>query len=412
MAKYRVLFELQMKTAFRLLPKMIAMTTIFGVLVVLVGICGTKMLDRSQNSECYNIAIVLPDDGNAYTKLAFDFLGEVDTLKDVCNFIQMDSDRAYKGLNDGSLFAIILVPDNFVNHIMDGTNTPAKIILPQSGVYSKSALFRELVKAGSTDLSTAQAGIYAVDDVCSQYGIPDGVTQSEDYLNIQYFSYALNRSIYFDIVEVSATGTLNAVQFYIGTGIVLFLLLSGICCMDILQRENIGLIVSLKRRGIQTWILFLNKIVSVSLVYYVIIVLLYGCTRVVGIRVNVLWNIIPSIGIGSLTALFVMILSIFAMVHLVFQLTNNEISGVLLLFTLSIVMIIASGGLIPKALLPAFIQKISGFVPTTYYLALCRQILTNCIQEATMIANMIWMTGCIIAAMFIDYMRFRNGVDT
>ena len=60
-----------------------------------------------------------------------------------------------------------------------------------------SALFQEMIKAGAEDVSSAQIGIYAVDDMINEYF--NGVIklyQAEMELNAEYFSYALDRSAY------------------------------------------------------------------------------------------------------------------------------------------------------------------------------------------------------------------------
>ena len=61
-----------------------------------------------------DIAVVLPPDGDSYTSLAFSFLSDIETIKNVCTFKEMSKDSAYEGLRNGTIYAIILVPDNFV----------------------------------------------------------------------------------------------------------------------------------------------------------------------------------------------------------------------------------------------------------------------------------------------------------
>ena len=55
----------------------------------------------------------------------------------------------------------IIFPENYIQGIMDGSNTPAVIIVPQG---SDNSVFRRLVSVGSDMLITVQAGIYAAAD--------------------------------------------------------------------------------------------------------------------------------------------------------------------------------------------------------------------------------------------------------
>jgi len=405
MAKYLLLLWFQIKAAFKALPKLICATLIFSALVVLIGFCGTKLLSNSKSNNKMDIAVVLPADGDSYTSLAFSFLSDIDTVKNVCTFKEMSKESAYEGLRNGTIYAIILVPDNFINHIIDGTNTPANIIFPKSGISTKSMLFRTLVNSGVTDIGAAEAGIYAVDDVCNYYKIEDGVVKSEEFLNEAYFSYALDRSVYFKTNTISATGSLTITEFYICSGIVLLLLLSGISCSDLLKRENSALSTSLKRRRIPVSLLFLFKIIGVTLVFFSLLLFAYMMTALAQIRFPAISNIFVHLNFASFISLFLLIFGIFSMVLFIFQFANNQSLGVLLLFALSTLMLFISGGFIPSALLPELVQKIGVFLPTTYFIKLCGEIITNTTALATLIINVGFSGLFIGSAAFFDHLR-------
>ena len=408
MAKYLLLFWFQIKAAFKALPKLICATLAFAILVVLVGFCGTKLLSNSKSSEKMDIAVVLPPDGDSYTSLAFSFLSEIETVKNICTFKEMSKDSAYEGLRNGSIYAVILVPDNFVNHIIDGTNTPANIIFPRSGISTKSMLFRILINSGVTDIGAAEAGIYAVDDVCNYYKIKDGVTKSEEFLNEAYFSYALDRSIYFKTETISATGNLTIIEFYICSGIVLLLLLSGISCSDLLKRENSTLSTSLKRRRIPVYLLFVFKIIGVTLVFFTMLIFAYIMTALAQIRFPMISNVFVVLNFTSFASLFLLIFGVFSMVLFIFQLANSQSLGVLLLFTLSTLMLFISGGIIPSSLLPEIVQKIGVFLPTTYFIKLCEEIITNTTTLGTFIINVGFSVLFIGGAAFSDNLQQKR----
>jgi len=408
MAKYLLLLWFQIKAAFKALPKLICATLAFAILVVLVGFCGTKLLSNGKSSEKMDIAVVLPPDGDSYTSLAFSFLSEIETVKNICTFKEMSKDSAYEGLRNGSIYAVILVPDNFVNHIIDGTNTPANIIFPRSGISTKSMLFRILINSGVTDIGAAEAGIYAVDDVCNYYKIKDGVTKSEEFLNEAYFSYALDRSIYFKTETISATGNLTIIEFYICSGIVLLLLLSGISCSDLLKRENSALSTSLKRRRIPVYLLFVFKIIGVTLVFFTMLIFAYIMTALAQIRFPMISNVFVVLNFTSFASLFLLIFGVFSMVLFIFQLANSQSLGVLLLFTLSTLMLFISGGIIPSSLLPEIVQKIGVFLPTTYFIKLCEEIITNTTTLGTFIINVGFSVLFIGGAAFSDNLQQKR----
>ena len=405
MAKYLLLLWFQIKAAFKSLPKLFCATLIFAALVVLIGFCGTKMLSNSKSSGKMDIAVVLPADGDSYTSLAFSFLSNIETVKNVCTFKEMSKDSAYEGLRNGTIYAVILVPDNFINHIIDGTNTPANIIFPRSEIGTKSMLFRTLVNSGVTDIGAAQAGIYAVDDVCNYYKIKDGIVKSEEFLNEAYFSYALDRSVYFKTDTISATGNLTITQFYICSGIVLLLLLSGISCSDLLKRENSALSTSLKRRRIPVFLLFLFKIIGVTLVFFSMLIFAYIMAALAQIRFPAISNVLFPLDFASSIGLFLLIFGVFSMVLFIFQFANSQSLGVLLLFTLSTLMLFISGGFIPSSLLPEIVQKIGIFLPTTYFIKLCGEMITNSTTLVTFLITVGFSVLFISGAAFSDHLH-------
>ena len=117
------------------------------------------------------------------------------------------------------------------------------------------------------------------------------MVKSEEFLNEAYFSYALDRSVYFKTNTISATGSLTITEFYICSGIVLLLLLSGISCSDLLKRENSALSTSLKRRRIPVSLLFLFKIIGVTLVFFSLLLFAYMMTALAQIRFPAISNI-------------------------------------------------------------------------------------------------------------------------
>lgn len=405
MAKYFLLLWLQIKAAFKSLPKLIFATFIFASLVVFIGICGTILLSDKKNNDKMDIAVVLPADGDLYTAAAFSFLSEIDTIKNVCTFKEMSKQSAFEGLKNGEIYAVILVPDDFINHIIDGTNTPANIILPRSGINTKSTLFRTFVNAGVTDIGAAEAGIYSVDDVCNFYRIKDGVATSEKFLTDEYFSYALDRSVYFKTKTISVTGNLTLIEFYICSGIVLFLLLSGISCSDLLMRESPALSISLKRRNIPVCLLFLFKIAGVTIVYFLMLIFAYIMTALAGIRFPAISKALVQLNLSSYLCMFFLIFGIFSLVLCIYQFANSQSVGVLLLFTISISMLFISGGFIPSSLLPELMQKIAVFLPTTYFIKLCEGIITNTTTFVTFIINAGFTVFFIAGATYADYLH-------
>lgn len=401
MAKLLMYFRLQFKSACKSLPKIIAGTFIFTALIALTAFGIIKAQSNSKAIQPMNIALVLPADGDQYTEFAFSFISEIDSIKSVCSFEKMNKPDAFSKLNNGEVAAVILIPDNFAKHIIDGTNTPADIIFPTSGITSQSSLFKTLVNAGVEDLSAAQAGIYAADDVCKIYSITDGVAHAESVLNKAYFSYALDRSVYFKQQTVSATGDLNIVQFYTSSGILLLLFLSGISCIDLFKKEPAALKVCMQRQGIPQWYQCLSKITSASILYFVLGIAALEITNFIFID-NEFAASIPTCNLRSAGILFCIIFCVFSLIYLIYQIASHQTTGVILLFILSIGMLFSSGNIIPIIFLPKAFTHIAAFMPTTYLSQLCEGLLIGKISSAPVFICIFLSVICIAVASLLS----------
>ena len=172
------LLKLQIKSAFLSIPKIILGTIVTAVLVIAISTC--VGIATAQDSDMrMKVAVVYPDyndtensdsaDNNKefrYIKMAFNYVSEIDTIKNVCTFEYTDRQQAIDGLRNNYYVMAIIVPENMISDIMSGENTPVEVVCQSEGVNNTSMIFREMVRAGGSDLATAEAGVYTF-EICS-----------------------------------------------------------------------------------------------------------------------------------------------------------------------------------------------------------------------------------------------------
>ena len=281
------LLKLQIKSAFLSIPKIILGTIVTAVLVIAISTC--VGIATAQDSDLrMKVAVVYPDYNGTdnkefkYIKMAFNYVSEIDTIKNVCTFEYTDRQQAIDGLRNNYYVMAIIVPENLISDIMTGENTPIEVVCPSEGVNNTSMIFREMVRAGCSDLATAESGIYTFDDlfngVLKNYRGLRGT--HENKLNDIYLSYALNRSIYFKTRDISVKEGLSTVQFYVCTAIVMLLLLSGITCAGNMKGENRALAKSFKGAGISAFDTGFARTTGISTVYIVIFAVLFIVTNI------------------------------------------------------------------------------------------------------------------------------------
>lgn len=386
MAKHLTLLKLEIKKAFLSIPKVLLGTFVFGALIILAGFTSNRLMADSHTEKQMDVALVLPSQTDSYTDLLFSYIQEIDTVKSLCTFIQMDLDTAYQKLEEQEIFAIIQIPDSFLDNMIAGRQMPVEVILTKGGAGTTSSFFRELLQAASDDLGACEAGIYAVGDTLLKFGYGKEAYALQDKLGEHYVSYALNRSIYFTELPVTAAGHISMLGFYICSGILMLLLLGGITCSDILRRDSDSFIAALRRRNISGFNHLTCKLAGISTVFYGIFIAIYGICRLVSIRFTILQDYLPHWGIKELLVLFLIIISIFTFVIFIFELCNNISTGAIALFLLSILFLFISGAIIPISLLPDGFHYISSILPTTYWLSALQHLYSGVVYISDIIS--------------------------
>lgn len=435
MKKYLVLLKLQIKAAFMELPAVFTGTIVFAALMGLLTIGAVTFNesgDKDKSEETMKVAVVISDTSNGqdkeneYIKQAFEYLGKIDTVKNVCHFVTAeDESKAVKQLKKGVYSAVIVVPEKFISSIINGENRPARIIFAKEGATTNSAIFREMIRAGASDVSTAQAGVYALSDVFNIFPFTqEERNKAEMYLNTKYFGYAIDRNIYFEAVEVTKYGSLNIFQFYTVTGVILLLLLSGVTCVSLLKSDGAVLGASMKRFGVAAGVSHCFKVIGVSVVFWLIFGVVYSLVGLSAIRYPEAGRIIAAVGnaeglsgienlnpgwvmnvIFGLCGIFILMLSVFSFAGLVFKLADKTVSGVLLLFILSVVMMFISGCFIPVSMLPPIAAVIGKILPTAWMFKLCGQIFTGSLTAGVCVINLLYSAAFLAIPAMLERMR-------
>lgn len=355
--KLAVLFFLQLKSVVLLLPKLLFVLIVSVLFCSGIYTAGNNLLSQGDRIKL-PVALVLPEN-DTYAGVAFSFLEHMDSIKSTCSFERTTEDNALSMLEAGEVYAAILIPDSFIEHILNGTNTPATLVLPREGSV-ESILFLTLADAGVSTLATAQAGIYAMDEVLISCGKLDDIARAEEALNELYLSYALNRDRLFDTEKLSATGTLSLKEHFICSGIVLFLLLSGMGSYDYFREESAGLRMILRRQKLSSALLFVIKLMAITLVYTAVL-----------FPLGVITGLIPFSGFASF---FLLILATQAYLYLFSLFCSQQGSYIVGSAILSVLFLFLAGGFVPSVFLPTAVRNLGTMLPGGLFFYLARSM--------------------------------------
>ncbi len=311
------------------------------------------------------VGVVLPE-GDQTARQAASMLSSMESVKSLCDFIYMDEEACRRGLAEGNLSAALLVPEELVDGIMNGINTPITVLLPRGNVL-ESRIFKELTEAGASTLGAGQAGIYAGDELLSLYEKADSIADLEADLNAIYLRCSLPRLEYFRQIRVSAAGDVDTLTFYGISMSVFFLLLCAVPVSGFLTPWKQGMKRKLALAGIGPCTRAGARILGLaSLLAVPALILGIGA----GAAGYVRWELLGA------AALLLVCLGCAGTAVFFYQAAGGFFGGVMLLFLASAVLHFLAGGFLPLVFLPRAFAGIAAVNPSYILMEGIKMIVT------------------------------------
>lgn len=361
-----VYLKLELKRACKKLPHIYAGAIVLLLLVGTIALLAGRMLYGEQAAGRITVGVVLPE-GDAIAKKAVSMLSTLDSVKSICDFEYMEAEEALSQMKKGRLYAVMVVPEGFVQDIMNGANTPVQVLLPK-GVSLESRIFKELTDAGAAILGASQAGIYAGDELCVLHGLVSSIPQVEEELNRIYLGYSLPRADYFRNIKVRATGDVNSLTFYGISGAVLFLLLSAIpvsSYMSPLRRsmkQKLAILGAGPGTVIGARLLGMGFLMAMAALPVAAAAVFAGWIE---------WSL------GGMALFLAVCLAAASFVTAVYQAAGTLMGGVMLLFLGVTAMHFLAGGFLPLVFLPDSFQVAAPFLPSSVLMDGIKHIVTG-----------------------------------
>lgn len=353
-------FRLELKRYGKAVPAVLLESLLFAFLILAFGIFATKYVYGDPVIGKIRVGVVSMED-EKLSGMLVNFVGSMDSMEESCSFELMDEAEAYRELEDGSIYAAIILPEGMLDGIMNGRNIPARVLFSTAYSRMETEVFKELASAGSRLLTAAQAGIYAADELCLELKHQEWIQSTEEYLNKAYLDYALARNSVFKLEEVNAVGKYSLIQYYEAALFLVFLSFAGL----IMGRYAKGAGESLKGimaaggcgRGLQ----FAADAAAFSTVF-----------SVLGMAVMIPLLLIMKPGTGFEMTVVLRLLLIFLsmgfFIRILIGIIGNETAGIGISFLILMILMAASGLFLPQAFLPAFMEKAGRYFPYRLWL--------------------------------------------
>lgn len=350
---------LELKKIIRALPQLLFGTMVLTFIIGTIAFCGAKLLYPDSAFDTIQIDIVLSENSPSSISV-IDLVRNMQSTKDMFAFQIADKDSAYADLANGKAVAVMIVPDNMIDQILDGTNSPVQIVFARSSSLS-TLLLQELTGAGAKILSSAQADIYTITDLYVAEGLQTYLQESYDAINRTNLRYALARDRIFQIKSTSATGNVSVITYYSASAVLLILFLSGSVCSTFLINEPKAFAQKIKAIPIPSYFIILIQWFCTFLIYYGIYILVF---LVMSVLSRTGFPIAASSHIPLLSC-SVLIAFISSYTVMIYRITPTAATGILVLTISSLLFLFLSGVFIPTAFFSNSMTWISMHLPTT-----------------------------------------------
>ena len=321
-----------------------------------LGTAAQQVLSKGVDFSGIHLVITAPE-GDALPQLLERYLGQMQDVRAYCTVEAMEERAALQALEDGSATAVLRLPPDFLQGILDGTNPDVQVVV--GGDQPLESLLTLWVGQSLSDLLAAvQAGIYGV---LEEYASspPAGLSRDQvvQGINLKYVNWTLNRNSLFRIREISASGVLPVKEHYALCLLAYFSLALAPLFAPLYRADCMRFQRRLRAVGRSAFGGYAASVLSSALVLLFLLV--------PGLWVTAGRLSLPLLLTALVWALFGALFGAFCCL-----LTGSTAGCGVLTFLLSLLWLTLAGGILPPTLLPPVLQKLSVTSPVSWLMKL------------------------------------------
>lgn len=376
-------FSIQLKRLAKMLPSIMAVALLLCIGLAVVFGSMIKLDENSEKREKFTIGVV-GDATESYLGIGITALETIDSSRFAIEFIETDEEKAKTFLKNGEISAYIVIPDGFIESVMYGEILKIKYYTTPDSVGMVTIFKDEITQMISDVLIESQKGIYGMEHAMSDSGNDSQALEKMNELCVEYIELILNRTDMYDNEILGISDGLS-IQGYFLCGIVtLFLFLFGISCAPMFVKKDLSLNKMISAKGVSSF----RQVLSEYFSYFLLMMLIVFVALLSFSLIDSLKEIVPELEYMDISAALVLTVKLIPMMAMItafqfvlFELTSDIVSGVLLQFLSSVSLAYVAGCFYPINFFPVIIQKISIFLPS----GIARSFLAGCIREESVI---------------------------
>lgn len=397
-------FIVECKRTWKTLLKSIGSFCACLLLTAVLVAAFSAIMQNAQVFQKVNIGIAIPE-GESISRLATQYISSMDSVRSVCDFYYLDEQESVEQLKQGTLQAVVVLPEGFYHDVQVGINPPAQIYFPKDAAQN-TQVFEELVAAGVSFLQTAEAGVYAALDTASYYGVELQGAGLGDTIAYLFAHQMLKRDSVYSARMLSTMGNLSVAEYYYAAGLVILLMMCGIQFGFLYGKRNRSVEDKLKIRGVGSIRQSVVKILVMTEFLYVTGLLYYFA----GIGVAG-WTKTYFVFYQGTTwyALLLLCLGIAIYFHVLYELSGSSSQAAVFVFAVNVITIIGAGVLIPEAYLGKEIAGISRFLPMKYWNVYAAGMLEGELSKEAVTGTVFFLFVGMVAGTLFSWRNEKSG---
>ncbi len=349
MGKY---LYLQLKRLLRIIiPVLLVATVLFGCLALAYQ-AAVSLGDDTQEQAKLRVGVV-GTVGDTYLELGMMALTTFDSSRLALSFEEMEEDQAEIAMRRGKIVAFVVIPDGFMDEAMHGHIMPLKYVSTSGSVGLVSLMKDEITQIVENIMIETQKGIYGAGNAAQSVGASGSAAIND--ISLEYMDFIFARSKMYRVSELGGTDGMGLEEYLLSGFCVVMLMLVCLVFAPVMVRRDmsLGRVLSAGNRSVLGQVICDFTVYFLGIFCVVIVLMLFAvATGWVDLSIGVLLQWAP------------IVIAVGGMSFLLYELSTNMISGVLLQFFVSLALCFVSGCLYPISFFPDSVQRLSGYLPT------------------------------------------------
>ena len=374
-------FSLQIKRILRYLPGafcvvLLLLSCLFTVFSLMVH------QDAGQEVKQKARVAISGSTDNAYLQMALSAMQAFDSTQYSLEMVQMDEDEARQALAWGKIAAYVVVPEAFMEAALRGEIIPMEFVSTTGSANLVSMLRYEITETIATILVSSQKGIFGMANAMYDNDLGHALGRKMDELSFVYLDHVFVRDNIYTLEELGIGDSLDFSGYLLCGLCVTLAMLMSLPFAPLMIRRDHSLSRMLAARGSGVFLQCLCDFAAYFLALFLVM-----------LPVPLLLTKWPDVVLPA-AKLFLQTLPVVLMAasfsYLLYTLSADLISGVLLQFFTTVAMCFVSGCIYPVHFFPVGLQKAAAWLPTAF----ARSQLAGCLTGRSDTASWLMLLCC------------------